>query len=667
MSTAIDKTDHTKAIISLGFLAVFSLMILVIWLSMATLKSVNSSMSALVKDTNQKTSRAYQMRDVIRLRSHSVHTLLQNIDPFEQDQIFRKLIKHTENYTESRVTLESLGANTREQEILDRISTIDQRVAQAYDSVSLLIHSTAYSPEELKSVLGDVQLQELVLLNQLNDLVQLEKQLAREALTNNQSDHQKMRQLLLGIVVAAFVLSIMISVMVITRVSRANRRIAHLANHDDLTGLHNRRSFESQLKHTMGLAQRSENAYGLLYMDLDRFKIVNDTCGHHAGDLLLNQLTDMLQRRLRRGDLFARVGGDEFAIIAQGKSFEDIIRLAEDLRVMVSEFTFHYSGQEFKVSLSIGVIPILGDILEMDQILSDVDSACYVAKQSGRNRVHVTAENDTEVVKYRNDIAGIKSIRQALAEERLTLYYQPVFKIEPDRLHMAHCEILLRIRSENGELFSPAKFIPIAEKYNIMTEIDRWVFTHVMEWADAHQYEYEVPRLLINLSSKSLINDEFLEFVEQRLQKPGARPTNIAFEITETTALDNIEKANIFIARIRALGCQVALDDFGSGFSTFAYLKSLPIDYLKIDGSLVKNMSTDTVDREMVKAINEIGHTVGALTIAEFVEDEQTLKELRELGVDYAQGYGLRTPSALTELVDELPRLSGDTGFRKAS
>jgi len=447
----------------------------------------------------------------------------------------------------------------------------------------------------------------------------------------------------------------------------ANERIANLASHDDLTGLHNRRSFEAQLKHTVALAGRAEDAHGLLYLDLDRFKIVNDTCGHHAGDLLLIELTQLMQERLRRGDLFARVGGDEFAIIAQGSSFEDITQLAEDLRIIVNDYTFRYAEQDFKVSLSIGVIPIRGDVLDIESILSDVDSACYVAKQSGRNRVHITQENDTEVVRYRNDIAAIKSIRQALAEDQLTLFYQPVFKLEPDTLKLAHCEILLRIRGENGELFSPARFIPIAEKYNIMTEIDQWVLSHVVDWAAAHQNDYQLPRLLINLSGKSVIDEEFLSFVVERLQQADVDPSNIAFEISETTAVDNLDKANMFIDRVQSMGCQVALEEFGSGFSTFANLKKLPFDFLKIDGSLVRNIGVDKIDREMVRAINDIGHTVGAKTIAEFVEDEHILAELRELGVDYAQGYGLRRPSALSELVGELPPRPATGGLREAS
>jgi len=616
-------------------------------LSMATLNSANQEMSALIEDNAEKTSFAYQMRDVIRTRSSAMKSLLQINEPDEREKIFDKLISSTESYVSSRQSLEALAANNREKEILKKVEEADRRVAVVYDKANQKIYSMNQDTDLLKSVLADVQLQELVLLNHLNDLVQLEKTLAGETLAGNQSRYKKIQGLLLLLLLAAFGTSMLISGFVAKRAARANRKIAHLASHDDLTGLNNRRSFEQQLKQTVGTAARSKDVYGLMFIDLDRFKIINDTCGHHAGDQLLIQLTSMIQARLRRGDLFARLGGDEFAVIARGNSFEAITTLAEDLRVLVNDFTFHYAEQTFNVSLSIGVIPIDGQVTDIESILSDVDSACYVAKQSGRNRVHITQENDAEVVKYRNDIAGMQNIQLALTEERLALFYQPVYEILPDGVSMAHCEILLRIKSETGEMFSPAEFIPIAEKYNVMTEIDRWVFSHVLDWVVKHQHTYETPRLLINLSGLSFINDEFLEFVVEQLQTRDIDPERLAFEITETAAVDNMEKANVFIDRIRELGCHFALDDFGSGFSTFAYLKELPIDYLKIDGSLVKNLATDEIDREMVRAINQIGHTVGAQTIAEFVEDEQTLQHLRDMGVDYAQGYGLCKPQAL--------------------
>jgi len=661
------KKDNTKAIITIGFLAVFLSMGLALVLSMATLSSANEEMSTLIESNAEKTSLAHQMRDVIRSRSAAIKSLLQINEPREREKIFDKLISNTESYLNSRNELEALGANEREQEILDKVVVVDLRVADVYDKANNKIYSMNSDPDTLKSVLAEVQLQELVLLNQLNDLVQLEKTLAEETLAGSQSRFKKTQNLLLILCLAAFGISLLIAGFVIKRVSRANKRIAHLASHDDLTGLNNRRSFETQLEHTIAIAPRSQDTFGLMFVDLDRFKIINDTCGHHAGDQLLIKLTSIVKARLRRGDMLARIGGDEFAIIARADTFDDIVTMAEELRQLVSDFTFRYAEQSFRVSLSIGVIPLEGDVTDIETILSDVDSACYVAKQSGRNCVHVTQENDAEIIKYRSDIAGIQNIRAALAEERLVLFYQPVYEIMPNGVEMAHCEILLRIKNESGTLTSPTAIIPIAEKYNVMTDIDRWVLSHVLDWVVSHQDDYETPKLLINLSGMSFINDEFLGFVVEQLQTRDVDPHKLAFEITETAAVDNLDKANVFIDRIRNMGCDFALDDFGSGFSTFCYLKELPIDYLKIDGSLVKNLATEEIDREMVRAINDIGHTVGAKTIAEFVENDETLTLLRSMGVDFAQGYGLSQPQALSELIAHLSPIQFPKDLKKAS
>ncbi len=660
--------DRTTLMISGGFIAVFALMLLVAYLSVSTMNGVNRSMADLIHNTDQKTSLAYQMRDVIRLRSAEVRAIAQTNNPEDREKIFDKLIQSTRTYNQANAKLKELAANQRESEVLTKMAEATARSNEAYDQAAGAIYAMENNPDALKSSLGNVQLRELVLLNQLNGLVQLEKELSAEALANNQSRYKKTLSWLIATVIATFLVSLLISGAVTNRVTAANKRIKHLAAHDDLTGLHNRRSFEAALKNTMAAAKRSNTAQGLMYLDFDRFKIVNDSCGHHAGDQLLTELSSMLQEQLNDADIFARVGGDEFAIITRGRDVKSIMELAENLRQKVQDYTFEYQSQPFAVSLSIGVIPITGKEESIETLLQDVDSACYVAKQMGRNRVHLAHNDDVEVVKYRNDIAGIQNIRNALDNDHLTLYYQPVHRITETGTEMAHCEILLRIINEHGETLSPADFIPIAEKYNLMAEIDRWVISNVMAWVAKHQNDYQIPRFLINLSGLSFIDEDFLGFVINELDHHGVDPANIAFEITETAAMDNIKQANAFIDELRKIGCHFALDDFGTGFSTFEYLKNLTIDYLKIDGSLVKNIATDRVDREMVRAINEIGHTVGAKTIAEFVEDLTIVDILREIGVEYAQGYGIQRPGALDELIPQLLSSTGNIEqWREAS
>lgn len=668
MQVSSINRDRTTLMISGGFIAVFALMLLVAYLSVSTMNGVNRSMADLIHNTDQKTSLAYQMRDVIRLRSAEVRAIAQTNNPDDREKIFDKLVQSTRTYNQANTQLKELAANTRESEVLEKIEEATARSNDAYDQAASAIYAMGHDADALKSTLGNVQLRELVLLNQLNGLVSLEKELSAEALATNQSRYKKTLSWLIATVAITFFVSLLISGAVTNRVTAANKRIKHLATHDDLTGLHNRRSFEAALKRTMATAKRSNIGQGLMYLDFDRFKIVNDSCGHHAGDQLLIELSTLLQDQLNTKDLFARVGGDEFAIITHGRDISSIMELAENLRQQVQDYTFEYQSQPFAVSLSIGVIPITGKEENIETLLQDVDSACYVAKQTGRNRVHLAHNDDDEVVKYRNDIAGIQNIRNALDENHLTLFYQPVHRITDTGTEMAHCEILLRIINEHGETLSPADFIPVAEKYNLMGEIDRWVITNVMTWVAKHQADYQIPRFLINLSGLSFIDEDFLGFVINELDRHAVNPSNIAFEITETAAVDNITQANEFIDELRKKGCHFALDDFGTGFSTFAYLKNLTIDYLKIDGSLVKNIPTDRVDREMVRAINEIGHTVGAKTIAEFVEDLATVDILREIGVEYAQGYGIQRPEALDKLIPQLPRSEGDVEeWRKAS
>lgn len=655
MSLEYAPNNPIRILVSIGSLAVFTLMIMVTWLSMSSLHDVNTSMSALIESTSQKSSHAYRMRDVIRLRSNSVRALTSSSDVVERKAIFDKLSHYTEDYQLARTQLKTLDANAREQNILDQIDKAYLRVENAIEDTDQHIYATEHDSDDLRIMLAQLELQELVLLNQLNELVTLEKNLANEELQDNQQTYNKTRKLLLMMVIASFALSIAITAVVVWRVTRASRRISHLANHDDLTGLHNRRSFEQHLQHTIDNVVRSPDAHGLLYIDLDHFKMVNDTCGHQAGDRLLIELTEHMSSRLHRGDLFARLGGDEFSIIAQRKTFNDIRTLADDLRQVISDFTFHYETQDFKVSLSVGLTLIDAQTQSVEQVLADVDAACYVAKQSGRNRVHVKQDNDAELVQYRSNLAGIQAIRKALNDERLELFYQPCYKVGSDTLDMTHCDILLRIKSESGELYSPIDAINIAEKYNITTEIDRWVFTRVIDWLVAAQQQHVVPRLLVNLSGHSFADAEFSELVIARLEQDDINPSCIAFEISEASIVTHLEQLKTFADRVRALGCQLALDDFGSGYTNFTHLKNLSFDYLKIDGSLVRHIVTSQVDRNMVSAINQMGHTVGAKTIAECADGEEVMHCLRELDVDFAQGYSLKAPTPLDQLMNDLP------------
>ena len=641
-------------LIAAGFTAIFLLLGMVLWVSLGAVKQTNTSLATLVENTDRKTTAAYQMRELVRLRSAEVASLHPQAEPENNEGVFEKLADLNARYKKTQLQLQDLDLNSDELAITQNIQEADQRVLRAYEKTYQAFYSMRDPKDLVTAAVGDVKLQELVLLKQLNDLVEIEQQLADEALHENQQSYSNTQKTLKALALAALLLGVVIAIVVVSRVARTNKRIVHLANHDDLTGLANRRAFEHKLERTVKRALKNKKTVdALLYLDLDRFKIVNDTCGHHAGDELLKQLTALFSSQVNNDDFVARLGGDEFAIIASAKSFEEIEQLADRLREETAAFIFEYENRQFSISMSIGVIAIDGTETDLETLMNNVDSACYIAKQSGRNRIHVAQKNDAEILSYRNSLENVQRIRRALSAEQFELFYQPVFDIRGDEKIMRHCEILLRIKDEDGELFSPEEFIPLAEKYNLMSGIDRWVVRQVIDWIEKYQQQVNIPRLLVNLSALSYTDDLFLGFLVKTLQEANIDHDKLAFEITETAAVDNTDVASKFINRIKRFGCRFALDDFGSGFSNFAYLKKLPIDYLKIDGSLVRNMCHDTIDREMVRAINQIGHIVGAQTIAEFVENDEIRRSLQEIGVDYGQGFGLQRPALLSNLLKE--------------
>ena len=428
------------------------------------------------------------------------------------------------------------------------------------------------------------------------------------------------------------------------------RRLSYQASHDTLTGLFNRREFERQLRIALHNAAEQNTLITLCYMDLDQFKLVNDTCGHVAGDELLRQLAHTLKHELRDSDTIARLGGDEFGVLLQGCTLEDAGRLASKLRKAVREHHFTWDGKTFEVGVSIGVVPLSANTGGVTEALSAADVACYAAKEGGRNQVHVYESDDDELQRKRSDMQWVSRIRQALKEDRFQLYQQPIVAVNSaDPLLAEHHEVLIRMLDEEGRLLAPGQFMSAAEQFGLMADIDQWVLRNTLNWLTASG-ERGSRRLAINLSGQSLSSGAFLDTVTDIFTASRVNAKRICFEITETAAIANLDNAMRFITALKAMGCEFSLDDFGSGMSSFAYLKNLPVNYLKIDGSYVRDLVHDRVDRSMVEAVNQIGHAMGMQTIAEFVEDSATLGALAAIGVDYAQGYGIARPRPLDEL-----------------
>ncbi|MHB1240639.1 MAG: EAL domain-containing protein, partial [Gammaproteobacteria bacterium] len=448
----------------------------------------------------------------------------------------------------------------------------------------------------------------------------------------------------------------------VTELRGMARQMAYQATHDPLTGLINRREFEVRLEQALDSAQTLQREHALCYLDLDQFKVVNDTCGHGAGDELLRQLAARLSSRIRETDILARLGGDEFGVLLEHCVLEQAARIADGLRSAVQEFRYHWQDKTFEIGVSIGLVPLGPVSMTLSEALSAADSACYVAKDQGRNRVHVFQAGDSALARHHGQMQWSQRIRQALNEDRLQLHIQPYRMVTPSRgLDARPAEFLLRMVGEDGALILPREFLPAAERYHLMPDIDRWVVRAVFSViAQGHPMVRDLTLCGINLSGQSLGDERFLDYVIAMLDEMDIPADRLCFEVTETAAIANLSHAVRFMSVLRGLGCRFALDDFGSGLSSFAYLKNLPVDYLKIDGAFVRDMVDDPIDHAMVEAINQIGHVMNMQTIAECVEDDTTLKVLRLLGVDYAQGYVIARPVPLEPAVQLLRGQSGN-------
>jgi diguanylate cyclase (GGDEF)-like protein/PAS domain S-box-containing protein len=434
---------------------------------------------------------------------------------------------------------------------------------------------------------------------------------------------------------------------------RSLAQMTYHATHDSLTGLINRREFEKRVNQALDYTRDRDKRYALCYLDLDNFKVVNDTCGHVAGDELLKQLTLTLRVVLREGDTLSRIGGDEFGILFSGCSISSARRLAEKIRRQVEDFRFAWQDKSFRIGASIGLVPVTAESGTISDILSAADSACYVAKENGRNRIHVYQNTDAAMMERRGQVQWVQRVQDMLEQDRFRLYFQgiePIADVAGER-NKLHGEVLVRMLDDDGSLIGPDAFIPAAERYSLMAAIDRWVVKNTLETLsrDIDYLQNRISACSINLSGQSLSDDRFMSSLVKMIEDMDIPPELLCFEITETAVISNLTNATRLIDTLRAMGCQFALDDFGVGLSSFGYLKSLAVDYLKLDGCFIKNMTRDGTDYAMVQAINSVGQTLRIKTIAEFVENRETLEALRDIGVDYAQGYGIAKPLPLED------------------
>jgi len=420
------------------------------------------------------------------------------------------------------------------------------------------------------------------------------------------------------------------------------------ANHDPLTRLYNRRYFERQLEDEVQRCRRGGTS-ALLYLDLDRFKYINDTAGHAAGDQLLVEISQQMRARLRESDLLARLGGDEFALILRNIADPQVLQAAESFRELLEGHSFVFGGSQYRVYGSIGVALIDDHTLSAGEVLANADIACHLAKNKGRNQTHVYEPGSDAKRTMNVDLGWSTRLQQALAGNRFVLHYQPIVPLQrngADEVNILRCEALIRLADLDTGVISPNAFLPTAERFGLMPQIDLWVVRHAIEQLAVMTRDGRRASLAVNLSGHTLDDQRLVPEVKRLLDEHGVDPCALSFEITETNAIANLDAAQRVIGDLREHGCRFALDDFGSGFSSFHHLKHLPVDVVKIDGQFVRDMARDPADRAIVMSINDIAHSFGKRTVAEFVETREILELVRECGVDYAQGYYISAPCA---------------------
>ena len=427
-----------------------------------------------------------------------------------------------------------------------------------------------------------------------------------------------------------------------------------VANYDPLTGLMNRNGYEYFLESALAHARSGEVETSLLHLNIDQLHIVNDTVGHAAGDAIIHSVAATLESQVRDGDTLSRLGGDEFGVLLQDCSFANATDFANRICRAIADTDINFEGNSFRATVSIGVAMLTSASESVAQVVGTAELACSVAKDNGQNRVEAYRQDDADMIRREEQMHLVAVIQRALADDSFELYCQPIQSLAPNN-QAHHTEILLRLLDEDGEILAPGNFIPSAERYHLMPAIDRWVVSKTLAMLSKFdEAQLRAGMFAVNLSGQSLNEKDFLRFVHREIGKSNVPAECICFEVTETAAVSNLAKAIQFMDSLRKIGCSFSLDDFGSGISSFGYLKSLPVNYLKIDGSIVKDIVTDETSAAMVTAINQVGHTMQLLTIAEFVENDSIKSRLKEIGVDYVQGYGIGRPEPFAGRLREL-------------
>ena len=474
-----------------------------------------------------------------------------------------------------------------------------------------------------------------------------------------QEDTRQTPLLLITLICIAILFCMLLVETTLQHLSATNRQSVYRSAHDKLTGLINRCEFQTRVERAIRHAQTQSVTHALLHIDIDRFKSVNDTCGQNVGDELLQELAQLLLSSVRKRDTLSRLGGDEFGMLLENCPLDKAVQIAGNLVESIGSFHFTRFNNTFRQGISIGVVPIDRDSADSAAAMSAADSACYLAKESGRNQVQIAHLGNRRLQERHGQMQWLSRLNTALADDRFRLYFQPIVPCASTTRHDKHIEILLRMIDDDGSIIAPGVFFPTAEKYDLAKDLDRWVIKHTMSWlAGVSARSYWPIRVAINLSAQSVGNQSMVNYIIEQAGNNGVDPARVCFEIPETAVTANLTAATSFMLNLRACGFRFSLDDFGNGLSSFTCLKKMPVDYLKIDGAFVRDFMFDPVDRTMVGAINELAHLLGRQTIAKYVESLEVVDELKKIGVDHIQGYFYSQPQSLDDFAQVMgPRL----------
>ena len=646
--------DPIKLTIGLGFAGVLTLMGLISFISLSQMNTVTRQMSELLDVTNTKISAANTMRDSIRLRGDTLYKMYLTDDYFERDEYRLEMGIHALQYKEARDLLYSFHMSAREAKLLNQLM-IQTRAAKELNDITAQSMLSDLPEEVIQNNLQQANKARNNMLAGLNILVLLQDKIARSIVGDTKRYQETIGDIIFYLSLAAFFIAIYIAQLVIRETSRKNSEIHFQATHDELTKLVNRKEFNHRLAEAFKTATDNNENHALCFLDLDKFKSVNDSCGHKAGDELLVQLTRVIKNNIRSHDTLARIGGDEFGLLLEGCSLEKAVEIAEGIVSLIKNYEFNWQNKKFHVGVSIGLVMVNHETRNIERALSQADIACYAAKDMGRNQVHVHGLDDARVRRMHKELSWVADINNTSCKNRFSLYLQAIENLQSSQTSNMY-EVLLRLNDDEGTLISPGSYIPAAERFSLMKDVDYWVIEQTFQQLSKlyKNIDHCDTCLFINISANSLTNTSFTDFVIEQYKKYNISPDAVCLEISETKAIENINQTADIISALRKYNIKFALDDFGAGISSFSYLRNLPVDYLKIDGNIIKNISHNTADKAMVAAINQIGKVMNIEIIAKHVENVFTLNQLKDIGIDYAQGFYLSKPKHISEGVNEL-------------